>query len=466
MEFGGEGVAQKFYPCDRDQLLLMPPSLEEWLGAGHLARFLRDAVETMDLSALYKGFRDDGLGGTAYDPRMMTEVFLYGYCVGIRSSRKIEKECDEDVAFRFLAVNHRPDHTTLARFRADNEKVLERLFTDVLRLCKEAGLVKVGVVALDGTKIRANAALAANKTLDTIHEEVKRLLAEAKKTDEEEDRSHGKDKRGDELPADLAEGQSRIARLLACKQRLEEQARESVKKQADKVAKWEKAEQENGQAPRGRKPKAPQEAVDTEAKANVTDPESRIMKTRKGFIQGYNAQAVVTERQIIIAAEVTQEENDQGQLKPMMGAATATLAKIGIKRTMGTALADAGYGCEKNLHWATDGRKTTDFLIATLKDWKQRKALRDEPTPVGRCPQGMNARDRMERKLRTRRGRRLYKKRACTVEPTFGQVKTVQGFEGFSRRGMRAAQSEWKIIGAAHNLLKLWRSGARIKKKI
>ncbi|MGH9447917.1 MAG: transposase, partial [Terriglobia bacterium] len=407
-------MAQKFYPCDRDQLMLMPPSLEEWLGTGHLARFLRSAVEVMDLSALYEGFREDGLGGTSYEPRMMTEVLLYGYCVGVRSSRKIEKKCDEDVAFRYLAVNHRPDHATLARFRAEREKELERLFTEVLKLCKEAGLLKVGIVALDGTKIRANAAMSANKTLDTIQEEVKRLLAEAKKADEEEDLKYGKDKRGDELPKELIDEKERLGRLLACKERLEQRAREAMEKQEEKIASREAAQQESGQASRGRKPKTPQEMVDTEAKANVTDPESRIMKTRKGYVQGYNAQAVVTERQIMIAAEVTQEENDQGQLKAMMGAAQATLKKIGYARRMGTALADAGYGCERNLEWAADGHGKTDYLIATLKDWKQRKALRNEPAPVGRIPRGMNVRDRMERKLRTHRGRRLYKKRGCT----------------------------------------------------
>ena len=355
-------MGYNFYACDRDQMLLMPASLEEWVGEGHLARFLRTAVEAMDLKVLYEKYREDGWGATAYDPRMMTEVLLYGYCMGVRSSRRIEKLCDEDVAFRYLAVNHRPDHVTLARFRRNHEKELEGLFTQVLRLCKEAGLLKVGLVSLDGTKIKATAALSANRTLNE------------------------------------------------------------------------------------------------EAKANVTDPESRIMKTRKGFIQGYNAQAVVTKEQIIVAADVTQEENDQGQLKPMMEEATRSLGALKMTRPIGVALADAGYDREENLKWALGRKSKTDYFIATQKDWKQRKAMRRKPGPRGRMPAGVSFKDRMTRKLLTRRGRRVYKLRSCTVEPEFGQMKGAQRFEGFSRKRLRAAQSEWKLAAAAHNLLKLWRN--------
>jgi len=453
-------VAYNFYPCDRDQMLLMPPSLEEWLGQDHLARFLHEAVQAMDLKGLYAQYREDGIGNTAYDPGMMTEVMLYGYCVGVRSSRKIEKLCAEDVAFRYLAVNHKPDHTTLARFRAENEKELGGLFTQVLRLCREAGLVKVGVVSLDGTKIKGKAALAANRTLDSIREEVKRMLKEAKETDAEEDRRYGKDKRGDELPEEWQSREGRLGRLKACQERLEREAREAMKEQAEKIAKREAEEEETGQAKRGRKPLSPEEKVDEEAKANVTDPESRILKTRNGFVQGYNAQAVVTKEQIIVAAEVTQEENDQGQLKPMMDLAKGNLKAVGVLRRIGTGLMDAGYGSEKNLKWAMGRQRRTDYLIATLKDWKQRKALQESPAPRGKMPEGLSIRERMDRKLLTKRGRKLYKLRGCTVEPVFGQVKGAQGFERFSRKGAKAARSEWKVVAAAHNLLKLWRSGA------
>jgi transposase len=453
-------VAYNFHPCDREQMLLMPPSLEEWLAKDHLARFLREAVGTMDLSGMYEKYREDGIGNTAYDPGMMTEVMLYGYCVGVRSSRKIEKLCGEDVAFRYLAVNHQPDHATLARFRAVNEKELGELFTKVLKLCREAGLVKVGVVALDGTKIQGKAALAANRTLDSIREEVKRMLKEAKETDEDEDRRYGKDKRGDELPEEWRDGKDRLSRLKICQERLEKAAQEAMKEQAEKIAKRAAEEKETGQAKRGRKLLAPEEKVNEEAKANVTDPESRILKTQKGFVQGYNAQAVVTLGQIIVAAEVTQEENDQAQLQPMMELAKANLKAVGVSRRMGTGLMDAGYGSESNLKWAMGRKRKTDYLIATLKDWKQRKALRRSPAPSGRMPEGLSVKDRMDRKLLTRRGRKLYKLRGCTVEPVFGQVKGAQEFKVFSRKGTKAAQSEWKMVAAAHNLLKLWRSGA------
>lgn len=451
-------MAYNFHPCDRNQMMLMPPSLEEWLEEGHLARFVVDAVEAIDLGALYQKYRQDGMGNTAYDPAMMVGVLLYGYCMGVRSSRKLEQLLEQDVAFRYLAANQRPDHATLARFRQENEKELEGLFTEVLRLCAKAGLVKVGVVALDGTKIKAKAALEANRTAEGIEAEVKKMLREAAEADEAEDSKYGKDRRGDELPEGLRRSEDRKRRLRECKERLEEEAKETRESQVAKIAQRAKEEEESGEKKRGRKPLSPEESVDKEAKANVTDPESRIMKTRKGYVQGYNAQAVVTKEQIIVAAKVTQEENDVNQLKPMMEEMRRTLGAVGIKEKVGTKLADAGYGMsEESLRWAL--RQKTLFLIATQKDWKQRKAARLQPLPRGPLPKGLTAKERMERRLRTARGRRLYKMRSWMVEPVFGQVKEGQGFQGFSRRGRKAVQSEWKFQAASHNLLKLWRSG-------
>ncbi len=451
-------MAYNFHPCDRNQMMLMPPSLEEWLEEGHLARFVVDAVEAMDLEVLYRKYREDGIGNTAYDPSRMTGVLLYGYCMGIRSSRRMEQLLEQDVAFRYLASNQQPDHATLARFRQENEKELEGLFIEVLRLCAKAGLVKVGVVAVDGTKIKAQAALEANRTMEGIEKEVKKMLREAAEVDEAEDKKYGKDSRGDELPEGLRSSAERKKRLKECKQRLEEEAEEAKEAQKEKIAQRAKEEEESGEKKRGRKPLEPEDVVDREAKANITDPESRIMKTRKGYVQGYNAQAVVTKEQIIVAAEVTQEENDVNQLRPMMEQMGKTLKTVGVKEKVKTKLADAGYGMsEESLEWAL--RQKTLFLICTQKDWKQRQAERLRALPRGPIPQGLTAKERMERRLLISRGRRLYKMRSWMVEPVFGQIKEGQGFQRFSRRGKKAAQSEWKFQAASHNLLKLWRSG-------
>jgi hypothetical protein len=331
------------------------------------------------------------------------------------------------------------------------------LFSQVLRLCAEAGLVKVGVVALDGTKVKANASLAANRTYASIEEEVKRGLAEAAVRDAEEDENYGADQRGDELPDDLQDRRKRLVRLQEAKARLEQEAAEEAAKQAEKIRLREVEEEETGHKKRGRKPKEPDDTPAAEAKANVTDTESRIMKTRTGYVQGYNAQAIVTEDQIIIAADVTQEANDVRQLHPMLQQAKEELEAAGVEERVRAGLADAGYWSEVNIREA--GPDGPELLIATTKDWKQRKALREKGPPRGRIPKNLSLRDRMERKLRTKRGWGLYSKRGWMVEPVFGQIKGVRGCDRFMRRGNNAVGSEWRMITATHNLLKLWRSG-------
>lgn len=447
-------------PCDRAQLYLMPPSLQDWLPEGDLAWFILDAVAQMDLSAIERTYREDGWGAAGYDPAMMVALLLYAYCLGERSSRRIERLCERDLAFRVLTANQRPDHTTIARFRQTHETALARLFTQVLRLCAEAGLVKVGVVALDGTKVEANASLAANRTAETIEQAVNTMLAEAHTVDEAEARVYGTDRRGDELPEALRDRTGRLARLRECQKRLEQEAAEAVAQQQAKIEVRQAEEVATGQKKRGRKPKAPETAVDTDAKANVTDPESRIMKTRSGYVHGDNAQAMVTEEQLIVAAEVTQEANDVKQLHPMLQRAQENLDAIGHAQPIGTALADAGYWSEANVTEADPAG--LELVIATNKDWKQRKALREQPCPRGRIPTRLSRRDRMERKLLTRRGRALYKKRGQTVEPVFGQIKDGRRCDRFMRRGKSACESEWHVLCATHNLLKLWRSGKAV----
>jgi transposase len=453
-------MGYNFLPCERDQLYLMPPALQDWLPEGDLAWFILDAVTQMKLAAIERTYRADGWGQAAYEPAMMVALLLYAYCLGERSSRRIERLCERDLAFRVITANQGPDHTTMARFRQTHETELAKLFTQVLRLCAEAGVVKVGVVALDGTKIQASAALASNRTADTIAAEVSRMLTEAQATDEAEDRRYGPEPRGDELPEALRDRRSRLARLQACQERLTQEAATATVQQQDKIEARQAEEAVTGQKKRGRKPKAPEAAADATAKANVTDPDSRIMKTQAGYVQGYNAQAVVTEGQIIVAAEVTQEANDIKQLHPMLEQAQANLQAIAHPQAITTALADAGYCSEANLTEADPAGP--ELLIAPNKDWKQRKVLREQPGPRGRIPKRLSQRERMERTLLTKRGRRLYKKRGQTVEPVFGQIKSARGCDGFMRRGKAACDSEWKLLCATHNLLKLWRNGKAV----
>lgn len=453
-------MGYNFISCNRDQSYLMPPSLRDWLPEDHLAWFVLDAVGQMDLSAFNAKYRSDGWGAAAHPPAMMVPLLLYAYCVGVRSSRKIERACEVDVAFRVVAANRKPDHVTIARFRRNNLAELEELFTQILRLCAEAGLVKVGTVALDGTKVEGNAALAANRThkgLDKeIGREVAKMLAEAESVDREEDEKYGS-KRGDELPEDMRVQKTRIERLRECKERLEKEAAERAAEQQKKIDERAAKEAEAGRKLPGRKPKEPDPTPDEKAKANVTDPESRIMKTRKGYAQGYNAQAVVTEEQIIVAAEVTQEANDVKQLGPMLEKTAENLAAVGVEEEPKAALGDAGYWSEANIEGADP--EGPELFVATTKDWKQRKAAREEPSPRGRIPKNLSCRERMERKLRTRRGRATYKKRSRTVEPVFGQIKSARGCDRFLLRGIDGASGEWKMLCGTHNLLKLWRSG-------
>ena len=446
-----------FLRPDRDQLFLMPPALQDWLPPDDLAYFLLDAVDQFDLTPFYAAYRADGVGQAAFQPHMMVALLLYAYCLGVRSSRQIERLCQRDVAFRVVAGNLRPDHATVARFRQRHAEALKGLFTDILRLCKEAGLVKVGVVALDGTKIAADAALEANRTYESIRAEVETMLREAEAKDVEEDRLYGPDRRGDELPEAMRDRGGRLERLRRCRERLEQEAAVAAAGHARKLEERAVKEAATGQKLRGRKPKPVSEAPEAEAKANVTDPDSRIMKTRRGYIQGYNAQAVATADQIIAAAEVTPEQNDVNQLHPMLAATAHELKAAGVEEMVRAALVDAGYCSEANLEQAdADG---PELFVATRKDWKQREQMRQAPAPRGRIPGHLSRRERMDRKLLTKRGRRLYKRRSQIIEPVFGQTKSCRGINRFMQRGLGPCQVEWKVICGTHNLLKLWRSG-------
>lgn len=414
-----------------------------------MAWFIIDVVEQMDLKAYYRKYRADGRGQEAYDPSMLIARMVYAYSNGIRSSRAIERLCARDIGFKVIAGAEKPDHTTLARFRQDQGKAVEELFLEALKLCAKAGLVKVGLVALDGTQIKADAALESNRTYDHIESEVKRMLAEAEAKDAEEDKLYGKGQRGDELPAELQDRGKRLARLKDCRARLEQERAEKIGHQKEKIKARQKQDSERGQKQRGCRPKEPDAVIRAAARANVTDPDSRIMKTRSGYAQGYNGQALAAEGQIIIAAELTLEENDVKQLSPMIKKAEENMAAWESNdETIGVVLADAGYCSDTNME--NERPEGPEYIIATKKDWKQRQALRETEPPRGRIPEKLSLRERMQRKLLTKRGRAWYKKRGQLVEPIFGQIKTCRAIQRFMRRGFEACAQEWKLICATH----------------
>lgn len=461
-------MSKQFRSCDLNQAYLLPPSLQDWLPEGHLARFVAEVVETLDLSEIYARYEEgDGRGLAAYDPRMMVRLLIYGYCCGVASSRRMERATYEDVAFRYLAADQHPDHDTIAAFRQEHLESLSQLFVQVLRLCQRAGLVKLGHVALDGTKIKANAskhkAMSYGRMEEAekkLEDEVKALLAEAARVDAEEDGKYGKGRRGDELPKELARRESRIAKIREAKAALEQEAREEAEKKKAEVAaqfkEREKQEQERGRKLGGRPPQAPdpeQAKPEPKAQRNFTDPDSRIMKdgATKEFVQGYNAQAAVdSEAQVIVTASVTQEANDKKQLAPML-----EQVKVLTGRKPERATADAGYFSEKSV---TDAKlEGIDLLVAP----DRQKHGEAKPCATGPPPPEASVAERMRYKLRTPEGRAVYRMRQAVVEPVFGQIKERRGFRRFLLRGLGRVEAEWQIICATHNLLKLFQSGWR-----
>lgn len=443
-------MGYNFLAVERDQVFLMPPSLTEWLEEDHLAWFVLDAVEQMDLTAFHVGYRADGWGRAAHDPKMMVALTLYAYCLGVRSSRAIERACRVDVAFRVVAANQRPDHTTIARFRQRHERALASVFTDSLRLCAQAGMVKVGLLALDGTKMGCPAALAANRSKKHIDAEVARMLAEAAEVDAAEDALFGADATGDEPPAQLRGAKARRDRFAAAKAELDAAEAQALQAHEQHLAERAAKEKASGRKLRGRKPKPP--ATDPQARANTSDPDSRIMKSKDGYVQGYNAQAVASEDQVVVAAEVTDEHTDHAQLHPMIKAMNQSLAEAGIEQDVEQLLADAGYCSEDNLAALTDD--DPDCFIATRNTFRNPQPRSGRRGPL---PKDATLVDKMDRKVSTKAGRAVYQKRQHLIEPVFGQTKDARGARRFMRRGTTAAQSEWKLLMATHNLLKLHR---------
>jgi transposase len=423
-----------------EQDLLLPPSLRDWLPEGHLAYYVSDVVDQLDLSAIHAVYEKEMRGQPPYDPRMMTKVLLYGYCVGVFSSRRIQKRLQEDIGFKVLAAGNEPDFRTISDFRKIHLEALRGLFEQVLEMALESGAVKLGRVSLDGTKVKANAskhkAMSYGRMKERqrqLREEVKQLLAQAEAADEEEDRRYG-NRRGDELPEELQRRETRLARIKQAKKVVEQRARAKAaaegKKSAEEVKKAKPADKDQ---------------------YNFTDPESRIMKGADGFVQGYNAQvAAEPELGLIVGQLVTQAANDKEQLQPMVEA---------IEQQSGqrpeAVLADSGYCSEENLKYLESAEEPEKKIEGFIATGKQKHGEHRQPCKRGPLPKGATRVDRMKRKLQTKAGKAVYAARKGVVEPVFGQIKQARGFRQFVLRGIQKVKGEWALVCLTHNILRL-----------
>ena len=432
-------MGKSYRPYYPNEELLLPPSLRDWLPENHLAYFVSDVVDNLDLSAMDAVYGDEKRGQPPYDPLMMTRVLVYAYCVGVFSSRKIERRLVEDIAFRVLAADNQPNFRTISDFRKIHLKTLAGLFEQVLQIALEAGAMKVGRVALDGTKVKANASKHKAMSYDRMQEkekqlkaEVKQLLEQAEAADAEEDARYGKDRTGDELPAELERRETRLKKIKEAKRALQERARQQAVTE--------------GSDPKQAQPK-------DKDQYNFTDPESRIMKGADGFVQAYNAQAAVEpDLQLIVGQTVTQAANDKQQLMPLVEV---------IEQQSGQrpeeVLADSGYCSEPNLEALESAENPERRIEGYVATERQKHGEHREPCPKGPLPQGATRVDRMRRKLKTKAGKAVYAARKAIVEPVFGQIKQARGFRQFLMRGIEKVRGEWSLVCLTHNILKCYR---------
>ena len=440
---------KKFQRYDPDQILLVAPNMHEWLPQNHLCYFVSDTVDGLDLSLFYARY-DEPRRSPPYDPRMMIKIFVYAYCLGVTSSRQIFQALLENVAFRVLAAGSRPDHRTICRFRADHAVALQGLFLQVLDLCQRANMVPAKAVALDGTKVKANASMAKNRTKEQLDKElrdyVEKVFAEAERKDKEEDELYGEENNGFSLPAHLRDRKERRERIREGLRQLKEEAdkrkAEEEKKLADRQEK-EKEEEAKGKEVRGRKPI---EKDPKPSRRNTTDPDSRTMKTRNGYVQGYNVQiAVDCSSQVIVACDVVQDGNDKHQLRRMFSQVRENLGRLPEKL-----LADAGYYSTKEV----DGVVGTELFIATKS---RRKTGLDEVLPIIELGGRPTTKQAMELLLGTNEGRAIYRLRGQTVEPVNGQLKDRGGMREFRLRGLDKTRTEALLASIGNNIKKLWR---------
>lgn len=459
-------MGKTFRSYDMKQQFLLPPDVRSWLRDDHLALYISDVVEQLDLSKIINAYEEGSLRGRPpYHPVMMVKLLIYGYCVGRMSSRKLEQATFDDVAFRVLACNQHPDHDSIAQFRKRHLKELSKLFEQVLQLCQRAGLVKLGHVAIDGTKLKANASKRESLTYERLSKsakelkaEVARLLGEAERVDEEEDRVYGKGKRGDELPEELRSRETRLAKIREIKAELEREMKEAAEKE-EATKKEQQAAKERGEevSKSSHKRKWIKNEIGEvipkpKVQRNLTDPDSRIMKdtTTGTYLQAYNGQiAVDSKEQIIVAKRVVQAANDCEQLVPMLNE-----VKQNVGRMPDEATADAGYFSVAAV--THESLKRVDLYVPP-----------NEPVPRGaaaaKTSEGANVRELMWQKLRLPGGFAKYKKRNTTVEPVFAEIKHIRGFRQFLLRGLEQVEGEWSLICMTHNLLKLFRARKQLQ---
>jgi len=447
-------MSKTYRPWNPNQQWLLPPSVHDWLPEDNLVYFIMDTVNELDISAITTKYEQEERGYPPYNPRMMVALLFYAYCRGIFSSRKIMQACEERLTFRVIVGDDIPNWRTISDFRKLHLKELEQLFIQVLQLCQKAGLVKLGHIALDGTKVKANASRHKAMSYGRMKQEEKRLkqeihqlLSKAEAVDQQEDKEYGAEHRGDELPKELARRESRLKRIQQAKKALEVEAKAAAEQaRTEREAVCNKDDKPKG----GRRPKPVSDIPADNKQYNFTDPQSKIMKlSNKGWDQCANAQAAVdSHKQIIVACDVTNETNDKRQFEPML---EKSQENVGKDKRIKAASADTGYYSESNIEYAED--KEIDAYIATEK-------VKHSAPPVkavrGRMPKDLTVKQKMARKLRTKKGRETYSKRKSIVEPVFGQIKRARGFVQFSLRGLEKMRGEWSLVCLTHNLLKLF----------
>jgi transposase/signal recognition particle subunit SEC65 len=480
-------MSKRFKDYNQNQIFLFPPSVQDWLPKDHLAYYLSDIVDNLEMKEIFDNYSKDGRGQPPYHPQMMLKVLIYGYSMGVYSSRTIAKKIEEDIAFRYLAAGNFPDFRSISDFRKNNLNAVKGLFLQVLQICQKSGMLKLGHVALDGTKIKANASKHKAMSYGRMkqkEEELKRqineLLKNAYKTDKAEDSAYGSSKRGDELPQELAIKESRLAKIQEAIKTLEEEAKvlykmEQEQKQKEKQEQEQRTKQKQnetedndkddkhntppgttgGDVKPSAKVKHKQGIPKDKAQKNFTDPDSRIMKNSdKAFIQGYNAQAMVdADSQIIVASSVTNQASDAAHIEYMVETLKANAGRVPKELS-----ADAGYFSEDNLDFLEEEKIDT-----YIPPDKQPHSRFNEPAPRGRMPANMTKADKMKRKIKTKKGRKKYQLRQTTVEPAFGQIKGVRNFRQFLLRGLEKVEAEWGLVCLTHNLLKLFRASRNNK---
>jgi transposase len=449
-------MSKTYRPWNPNQQWLLPPSRQDWLPQNNLVYLLLDTVNELDLSAITQKYEQQERGYPPYHPRMMVALLFYAYCRGLFSSRKIMQACEERLTFRVIVGDDIPDFRTISDFRKLHLKELSDLFVQILQLCQEAGLVKLGHIALDGTKIKANASRHKAMSYGRMKEEQERLqgeiqelLVQAEAVDGQEDQEHGADRRGDELPEELARRENRLKRIQQAKQALEAQAKAAAE-QDRREQEQRPEEREDAPGKRGRHAQEVSELPAEKKQYNFTDPESKIMKaSNKGWDQCGNAQAAVDgHKQIIVACDVTDQPNDKQQFAPML---TQAQENVGPQHKIQGASADSGYYSQTNVQYAES--QGIDAYIATER---LKHTDRVAKCPRGRMAKDLTVKEKMARKLRTKKGRQRYSRRKCIVEPVFGQIKRARGFVQFSLRGLTKMRREWSLVCLTHNLLKLF----------